>query len=251
MHCKKCDNERLKRYRKRIKEENADAYQRQIERGHNYYQGHKELYAQWAKEYADTHKEQYRESQKRYREKYPEKHKERTESWWNQQTPEEQKERRQKYYQAHKEYHREYEREHSAERYQWKKEWLKERRKNDPDFVFEEKIRGAIYRAFRHNNYYKSECGGMKTTDILGCSYQELKEYLAKTFKANYGYDYTPSEKVHIDHIVPLSTAQSREDMIRLNHYTNLQLLKPSDNSSKQARLDYPLRGYYFNAESC
>lgn len=33
----------------------------------------------------------------------------------------------------------------------------------------------------------------------------------------NYGWD--------IDHIIPLSSARTEEDVIRLNHYTNLQPL--------------------------
>jgi hypothetical protein len=33
----------------------------------------------------------------------------------------------------------------------------------------------------------------------------------------NYGWD--------IDHIIPLSEAKSKDDVIRLNHYTNLQPL--------------------------
>jgi len=70
-----------------------------------------------------------------------------------------------------------------------------------------------------------------KTVDILGCSNKEFKIYLESNFESwmnwdnrglyngelNYGWD--------IDHIIPLDVAVTEEDVIRLNHYTNLQPL--------------------------
>ena len=81
--------------------------------------------------------------------------------------------------------------------------------------------------AFKIKNIKKS----YKTEDILGCSFDEFKLYLESKFEdwmtwdnrglyngeLNYGWD--------IDHIIPLSTAKNEEDVIRLNHYTNLQPL--------------------------
>jgi len=70
-----------------------------------------------------------------------------------------------------------------------------------------------------------------KTEVILGCSFEDFKLYLESKFEAwmnwenrglyngeiNYGWD--------IDHIIPLSSAKSEDDLIKLNHYTNLQPL--------------------------
>ena len=66
-------------------------------------------------------------------------------------------------------------------------------------------------------------------------------EHLRKTFKDNYGYDWDGQEDVHIDHIIPLATANNEEEVLKLCHYTNLQLLKPEDNMSKQDKLDWKL----------
>ncbi len=48
----------------------------------------------------------------------------------------------------------------------------------------------------------------------------------------NYGWD--------IDHIIPISFAKTEEDIIKLNHYTNLQPLCSKINRDiKKDKLDY------------
>jgi hypothetical protein len=70
-----------------------------------------------------------------------------------------------------------------------------------------------------------------KTYKILGCSYCELKIYLESKFEPwmnwdNYGkYNGELNYGWDIDHIVPLSSAKTEEEIIKLNHYTNLQPL--------------------------
>ena len=44
-----------------------------------------------------------------------------------------------------------------------------------------------------------------------------------------------------IEDIIPLATAKTEEDVIKLCHYTNLQLLKGEDNLSKGDKLDWKL----------
>ena len=38
---------------------------------------------------------------------------------------------------------------------------------------------------------------------------------------------------LHIDHIIPISSAKTKEDVIKLNHYSNLQYLFAEDNLEK------------------
>lgn len=101
------------------------------------------------------------------------------------------------------------------------------RRKEDPDYRLKYRLRSIIYESFRRNGYTKSS----KTFEIIGCSFEEFKSYIESKFENwmswenrglyngefNYGWD--------IDHIIPLSSAESVEDIIKLNHYTNLQPL--------------------------
>ena len=56
----------------------------------------------------------------------------------------------------------------------------------------------------------------------------------------NYGED-EEKNKVkawHIDHIIPLSSAKSEDELIALSHYTNLQPLWAMDNLKKGATVD-------------
>ena len=41
----------------------------------------------------------------------------------------------------------------------------------------------------------------------------------------------------HVDHIIPLATAKTEEDVYRLNHYTNLQPLWAHENIRKRAMM--------------
>ena len=78
-----------------------------------------------------------------------------------------------------------------------------------------------------------------KTEKILGINVTVFVGYLLKTFKNNYGYEWDCKEPVHIDHIIPLATAKTEKDVIKLCNYTNLQLLKAEDNLKKGAKTNW------------
>lgn len=68
--------------------------------------------------------------------------------------------------------------------------------------------------------------------EIFGCSIEELKEHLYKTWEEEYGVQWG-GELFHIDHIIPLLSAKSVEDVRRLCNYSNLRMLKPQNNLSR------------------
>ena len=47
---------------------------------------------------------------------------------------------------------------------------------------------------------------------------------------------------MHIDHIIPLCTVNTKEEIIKLCHYSNLQLLKAKDNLEKKDKLEWELK---------
>lgn len=71
------------------------------------------------------------------------------------------------------------------------------------------------------------------TFEIVGCSPQELKEHIEKQFKNDMSWDNYGFYGWHIDHIIPLSSAKTEEDVYRLSHYTNLQPLWCEENYKK------------------
>lgn len=114
----------------------------------------------------------------------------------------------------------------------------KERVKNDYIFKLKKQIRQAIRISFNKKGYMKSE----KTERILGCSLEYFINYLLETYKNNYGYEWNKKELVHIDHITPLETAKTEEEIYKLCYYTNLQLLKAEDNLLKGSKLNYKIK---------
>lgn len=74
-----------------------------------------------------------------------------------------------------------------------------------------------------------------RAVEILGCSYAELARHLEEKFKP--GMTWENRGEWHIDHIVPLASAKTEEDLLRLCHYTNLQPLWAFENLSKGARM--------------
>lgn len=77
-----------------------------------------------------------------------------------------------------------------------------------------------------------------KTTDtrtMLGCGYRELKKYLEEQFTDGMNWD--NQGEWHIDHIVPLASANNKEELYKLCHYKNLQPLWAKDNLSKGKKL--------------
>jgi len=77
------------------------------------------------------------------------------------------------------------------------------------------------------------------TPEYLGCSLSELKFYLENQFKEGMNWENIGSW--HIDHKLPLCSAKTEEDILKLCHYSNLQPLWKSENCRKSG-LDKKLR---------
>ena len=139
------------------------------------------------------------------------------------------------------EYNKNYWEENKDKLYVNQKDYIKFKLYNDTLYKLKWNIKTLIKYSFRSKSIKKSS----KTEDILGCSFDEFKLYLESKFEDwmtwenrglyngdfKYGWD--------IDHIIPISSAKTEEDIIKLNHYTNLQPLCSHVNRNiKRNRID-------------
>lgn len=132
-----------------------------------------------------------------------------------------------------KEYNKLYYKKNKLELLEKEKKYKRTKRKQDEIYKFKEQIRNMINSSFKRKKFKKDS----HTEDIIGCSVEYFINYLLETYKNNYGYEYDWKEKVHIDHIVPLKTVKTKEEVISLCNYKNLQLLKAIDNLKKGCKI--------------
>ena len=119
---------------------------------------------------------------------------------------------------------------------------IRELKRKEKDNIYKLKcnIRGMIKNSFRRRGFKKKQ----KSEEIYGCSVNELIEHLIKTYENNYNekWDWKYLKNVHVDHIIPLASVNTEEDVKKLCHYTNLQLLKAKDNLTKKDSLEWELK---------
>jgi len=233
---------------KKTKEENK-SYMKE------YVKNNKEKLKKYGKEYRENNKEKLKIYMKEYREN----------------NKEIKKVKDKEYYDNNKEKLKEYSREHNKEYRENNKEKIKEYKKiyNNKEEVKKEKnnkrrIRykeDILYRLtsiIRANIRVRLKIDGepikkIKSEIILGCTFKELKQHIETKFEPwmtwenhglyngelNYGWD--------IDHIIPVSFAKTEEDVIKLNHYTNLQPLCSKVNRDIKRNLEKIINKYEKN----
>ena len=193
-----------------------------------YREKNKELLKAKDKEYKANNKEKVIEYNKTYLKSYYESNKDKFKDYYKTIDKTKKAEQNKKYREANKT-------KIAEQQKQWREankdkinQQRKDRAKNDPLFKLKTNMRKMMCNAFARKGYKKFS----QTEIILGCSYEDFLIYLEGKFENwmswenkglykvgvfNYGWD--------IDHIIPLHTAETVEDIIKLSHFTNLQPL--------------------------
>lgn len=118
------------------------------------------------------------------------------------------------------------------QRRDWWSKYTKERKSRDPEFGIRLRIRTRICMALKGAGVKKS----VKTQDLIGCSYAELRTHIESQFREGMAWDKPHS--FHIDHIRPLCSfdLSDPEQLKMACHWTNLQPLYPHENYSKSGK---------------
>jgi hypothetical protein len=182
------------------KERNSKKIDQIKEYKRNYFQKNKEEILERKRHLRQSDLKKYREETKKYYEK----------------TKELQKERKKNWIQSNREKYNSY--------------WTN-RKKTDVEFTLITNMRVRICGYLKSKNISKNN----KTFDIVGCTPEQLKEHLEKQFIN--GMSWNNRGDWHIDHIIPLSSVKTEEELLKLFHYSNLQPLWAIDNIKKSNKI--------------
>lgn len=107
------------------------------------------------------------------------------------------------------------------------------KKRYDTQTLFKLKVvlRNRLYEVLKRYKFSKKS----SIFKYLGCDVQFLKSHLESKFKENMSWD--NYGEWHIDHIIPLSSAQNEDELYKLCHYTNLQPLWAIENLKKSDKL--------------
>lgn len=215
------------------KEKSIDDFKKTFHKNRNYLYVHnicKECYKihkkKWNKNYQIKHKDEI----KAYMEANKDKHKNYCKIW-HKNNIEKEKEYRKINKEHLDEQRKEWRKNNIEKSREWHKNYKRKVRENELTYA-KDRIRNMISHSFRRKGYTKSSM----TYKILGANYEIVWEHLKKTWFKNYGKEYN-DEPFEIDHIIPLATANTKDEIIKLCNYTNLQMLTPEDNLSKGCKL--------------
>lgn len=143
---------------------------------------------------------------KKYRETYPERRKQ-TKDKWKKENPEHHK--------------------------MLKKNHKKRKKQKDPVY------RSMLHMRGRTSAYCKRNFNSKRSRfrEIIGIDPQGFRSYIESKFKEGMSWDNYGLYTWHIDHIIPLSSAKTIQEVEQLSHYTNLQPLWMKENIEKSDKI--------------
>jgi len=178
--------------------------------------------------------EKHHKSNISYRKKYPERHRAHSRAYYAS-NAEKVKIRDVAYYQLKKDHilarNAGYYKKNRASVRKYQAKYRRERIESDPLWKLRYQTRTLIANAFAKRSYKKNS----KVEKILGCTWDVFAKHIESQFIV--GMNWGNRRKWHLDHIIPIASAKSEEEIALLNHYTNFQPLWILDNLKKGSQM--------------
>lgn len=189
---------------------------------------------EYDKKYRETHKDQIRAMHKSWRDRNREHLNEKARDKYKE-NPQSFKERKDRYVESHREQYKESNKRYKAENRQKCTDYERNKRQSDPVYRFRTSVRCLIWGYAKKKGY----SGSKKVWEMVGCDFESFLAYIQSQFEEgmtleNYGHG---EGCWNIDHIIPISTAKTDEDIERINHYTNLRPMWSSDNYKRPRKM--------------
>lgn len=198
----------------------------------------------------DANPEKNREAARKYRADNPEKTLERSRAGhekfrereraqarqWNKNNPEKHKANFKRWREKNPEKAKEHARNWARANREKLNEWRRDRHASDPKWAMAMRCRSRLGYAL-HSKGFKKES---KTADMLGCSWEQLCAHLETFFTDEINWD--TRDKWHVDHIIPLASAKTMDELKELAKWTNLQPLLGPDNLAKSDKMPDELK---------
>lgn len=129
------------------------------------------------------------------------------------------------------EYKKEYGKKNALKIREQNREYVFKRRNENSLLRIKTNLTNLIGDKIRRGGYTKRS----KVKTILGCDYSYFKKYISDKFID--GMSWENYGRWHLDHIIPSSSANTEEELLSLNHYSNFQPLWASDNFKKSNKI--------------
>lgn len=107
--------------------------------------------------------------------------------------------------------------------------WFSQRYNSDPTFALRHSMRRTVATALKRAGFIKKQ----SSLKIVGCTPSELRRHIELQFAP--GMSWLNRSEWHVDHIVPLYSATSEEELLALCHFTNLRPIWAKENLKKSS----------------
>lgn len=214
--------------------------EKKLQQKRDYYKRNREKILLYSKEYYEKNKEKIKSRRKEYFKKYYKKNKiknNESSRKWREENKEYKKIKDREYYLENKDKIRErkknWYKKNKDKLNKQRREWENKKIKEDPLFCLRRLLSTRTRNAFNQKSIKKNS----KTEEIIGCDWETLRKHMESKFQNGMSWINRGKNGWHIDHIIPLSSAKTEDELKELCHYTNLQPLWEKDNLKKSNKI--------------